>query len=143
MAKKKCATLREWMSTFGSTDRAATVDKAVAEMKCTRGSAVRMYGELFGDASLPESDASGISEKDLRAKHDALFIVREAAKKLEKGKFFPEAEFRESMCRLDPSKFRSKADGQEFEKYKGRTQGKTYWGHPESIKRMKDDGVLL
>jgi hypothetical protein len=83
----------------------------------------------------------GLSEQELRSKHDALYKLEQAVKTLTLGKFIPEPEFRATVS-IDPSKFRSKSDLPQFDQYKGKVQGVTYWGHPKDIKKLKDEGVL-
>jgi len=102
--------------------------KAKGKEKPIRGSEIRL-GNL------------GLSEQEFRAKHDSLYKLEQAVKMLMPDKFIPENEFRATVA-IDPSKFRSKADLPQFDTYKGRVNGVTYWGHPRDIKRLKDEGVL-
>ena len=84
----------------------------------------------------------GISESELRAKFDLNFIVQQAAKKLEKATFLSESEFIK-LCNLrGMSGYRSVIDHPDFKDYRGRAGGQTYWSHPESIMKMKTEGVL-
>ena len=84
----------------------------------------------------------GISESELRAKFDLNFIVQQAAKKLEKTIFLSESEFIK-LCNLrGMSGYRSVIDHPDFKDYRGRAGGQTYWSHPESIMKMKTEGVL-
>ena len=84
----------------------------------------------------------GLSESELRAKFDLNFIVQQAARKLEKGTFLSEAEFIK-LCNLrGMSGYRSVIDHPDFKDYRGRAGGQTYWSNPESIQKLKNEGVL-
>lgn len=84
----------------------------------------------------------GLSESELRAKFDINFIVQQAAQKLEKGTFLSEAEFIK-LCNLrGMSGYRSVIDHPDFKDFRGRAGGQTYWSHPESIQKLKNEGVL-
>lgn len=106
-------------------------------------SSLRIAGVKILDKNNPQITVSGIglSEQELRSKHDALYKLEQAVKTLISGKFIPEPEFRSTIS-IDPSKFRSKADLPQFEQFKGKVHSVTYWGNPKDIKRLKDEGVL-
>ena len=84
----------------------------------------------------------GLSIDDMREKYDALYKIEKAVKEIPEGRFIPEAEFRECVAKCEASKFRAKADLDQFNKYKGVAKGITYWGNPSDIKRLKEQGVL-
>ena len=84
---------------------------------------------------------TGLSEVELRSKYDALYKLEKAVGSLGRGQFVPEQEFR-SAINLEPSKFRAKADMPQFDQYKGKVAGVTYWAHPADIKKLKNEGVL-
>jgi len=83
----------------------------------------------------------GLTEQELRKKHDPLYRLEQAVIELEPGKFIPEHEFR-ILVSLDNIKFRTNADLPKFDSYKGKVNGITYWGHPKDIKRLKEEGIL-
>ena len=90
------------------------------------------------------SSSSAISVEEFRSRHDPLFKIRAAIKELRRSKndLYPEPEFRENVVKLDASRFRSKADMSEFDSYKGKVGGKTYWGHPDTIASLKREAVM-
>ena len=92
----------------------------------------------------PKPEATtGISEAQLRAKHDMRFIVESKCSELKKGIFMTQAEFVQ-MCRINPGAgYRGVMDHPEYDKYHGRAGSIIYWSHPDSIKKLKDEGVLL
>jgi hypothetical protein len=144
-------TISEWIrqkgSKFKSTSEAA--DACSAELHLTRKSffntlyELKKKGKVKPTTCLPDARGAnlGLSEQELRSKHDGLYKLEQAVKTLMPGKFIPEPEFRATIA-TNPSQFRSKADLPQFDIYRGRTQGITYWGHPRDIKRMKDEGIL-
>jgi hypothetical protein len=83
----------------------------------------------------------GLSESELRAKHDLSFIIKKAADQLQKGSFLVESEFIRTNLR-GMSGYRQYMDDPEFGMFKGRAGGVTYWAHPESIQKMKNEGIL-
>jgi hypothetical protein len=88
------------------------------------------------------SSLVGLSVNDMREKYDALYKIEKAVKEIPAGRFVPEAEFRECVVKCEASKFRAKAELEQFNKYKGVAKGTTYWANPVDIKRLKDQGVL-
>lgn len=83
-----------------------------------------------------------LSEADLRAKHDNHFKVTKAAQALEKGTYIENRDFIASLG-LSGSSHTRWTGNTAFDKYRGKAGGITYWSHPESIQKMRDDGVLI
>ena len=69
-------------------------------------------------------------------------IVTKAAGSLIRGVYIQEAEFIKQMNIRQPG-YRQVLDSADYAKYKGRAGGVTYWSHPESILKMKNEGVLV
>lgn len=80
----------------------------------------------------------GISETELRAKHDNTYKIREGVKKLQRSRFLSDQQMRE-FCNVQTNVWRSYSEKPEFDKYKMRLSGIWYWGIPQDIKRMKED----
>ena len=99
-------------------------------------------GALNPNSFSKSSSLVGLSVDDMREKYDALYKIEKAVKEIPIGRYIPEAEFRECVVKCDASKFRAKADLEQFNKYKGIAKGVTYWANPSDIKRLKDQGVL-
>ena len=94
-------------------------------------------------AEISSGTTAGISEAQLRAKHDLRFIVESKCTELKKGIFMTQAEFVQ-VCRINPGAgYRGVIEHPEYEKYHGRAGSIIYWSHPDSIKKLKDEGVLL
>lgn len=89
-----------------------------------------------------KSKSIGISEEELRRKHDNRFIISEQVKKLNRDNFLTTPEFIQ-LCRVRTNNgYKQLLEHPEFEQYQGRAGGVTYWSHPESIDKLKKEGVL-
>jgi hypothetical protein len=88
-------------------------------------------------------NSNKMTEEELRSKYDNKFILRNAVAKLEKGVYTPENEFI-SNCKIKVSSgYRMAVDSEEFLVFRGVAPGGVvYWSHPESISRMKTEGIL-
>lgn len=87
--------------------------------------------------------AIGLTESQLRAKFDTRFIVENKCKELKEGIFLTLAEFIQ-VCGIRPGAgYRGVVDHPDYEKYRGKAGGTTYWSHPASIRKLKDEGVLM
>ena len=84
----------------------------------------------------------GITEEQLRMKHDVKFQIQNATKKLEKGIFLSQSEFVIAAGIKAGAGYRDILDHPDFAKYTGKAGSTAYWGHPESIKEMKLDNIL-
>lgn len=85
----------------------------------------------------------GVSEAELRAKHDNLYKIRQGVKQLEDGRYLTDQQMRE-FCKVNTSKWRSFADNVEFDKYKIKVSGGvTYWGTPKCVQKLHQDLNLL
>jgi transcriptional regulator NrdR family protein len=84
-----------------------------------------------------------MTEEELRSKYDNKFILRNAVAKLEKGVYTPENEFI-TNCKIKVSSgYRMAVDSEEFLGFRGVAPGGVvYWSHPESISKMKNEGIL-
>lgn len=91
----------------------------------------------------PEQKIAGITEEQFRAKFDLNFIVSKKCKELQKGIYLSMSEFIK-LCGITPgSGYRQVLEHPDFESYRGRIRGDTYWSHPESITKMKTEGILI
>ena len=103
---------------------------------------------VTGPTPVPHPTLSGLSELELRQKHDVKYIIKQAALKLPppngkgEGTFVTENEFIKQCNIQSQSGFRLSLAGEEFSAYKGKAGGVTYWAHPESITKMKNEGIL-
>jgi len=85
---------------------------------------------------------TGITEAQLRAKHDNHYIIDKKCKELKPGTFLTNGEFIQ-FCSIRPgSGYRGIIEHPDYDKYHGRAGSIIYWSHPDSIKKLKDEGVL-
>ena len=112
---------------------------------------LRRRGELSKDPSGATSikinnhsqlKSVGLTESALRAKHDKVYIVSQIVEKLKKDIFLTDHEF-VKMCNFSNLMgYRVILDHPDFSKFKGKAGSSTYWSHPDSIEKMKTEGVL-
>jgi hypothetical protein len=95
-----------------------------------------------------ETDSSklkiGITLNDFRKRHDVLFIVTGVIKSLNGDLLYEKADICK-LCKVNittPGLTSIIQDHKDFEEYRGRTHGKYYWGKPEIIKKLKEEGLL-
>jgi hypothetical protein len=106
------------------------------------------YGNITPNKKEPrmsdngDGSTLGLSESQLRAKHDMAYIVKQAVAQLKKGVYLSDSEFIQKSGLKASAGYRQVLDHPDFDQYKGRAGGKIYWSHPESIKKMINDGVL-
>jgi len=97
----------------------------------------------FGEELPPQnSKFKGLSESEIRAKHDTKFILSQVVKKLERGLYITDADFIKQCDIKSHVGYRQMLDDPDFKKYKGKAGGIIYWSHPESIEKMKNEGIL-
>lgn len=80
----------------------------------------------------------GLSETDLRAKHDNVFKIRAGVKRLKQGFYLTDQQMRE-MCKVATNVWRGYAENAEFDSYKIKLGDTVYWGVPRYIKRLRED----
>lgn len=108
-------------------------------------------GRYFRDSSQQESNQEqklivkkvmGLSENQLREKHDVRYQVDCATKQLKEGFYLTDGEF-VAMAKIKAGQgYRAVIDHPEFEKFRGRAGSVNYWSHPTSIKKLKEEGVM-
>ena len=83
-----------------------------------------------------------LSEIELRQKHDMFFMVHSFVKDIPEGKFIEESIMLKQLEILGKARYRDAISRPELKDYKGRVDGTTYYGSPDSIKKLKSEGVL-
>jgi hypothetical protein len=84
----------------------------------------------------------GITEDQLRQRHDNRYIIKVACDALEKGVFYKNSEFVAKAGIVPGAGYRDIISHPDYDKYQGKAGGETYWSHPESITKLKQEGVL-
>lgn len=138
--------IREWVVENQSKykDKEIMIVTGCKELKVARDSFLRTLNKMGVYMTNTETNTNEIclTEEEIRNKYDYKYIIQKAAQKISRGKFYKEQDFRDSVTKLNPNNFRRGADLAEFEQYKGKAGNVIYWGHPESIQKMKDDGIF-
>lgn len=83
-----------------------------------------------------------LSEDQLRQKHDMFFIVRSYIDKLPVGQFIEEAQMLRELGLYGKPRYRDAITRTELRDNKGKVDGTTYYGHIDSIRKLKQEGVL-
>ena len=86
----------------------------------------------------PQKPLTGLTEKDIRARHDMMYKIREGAKQLEKGLYLTDQQMREH-CKVPPQVWRGYSENQEFDKFKLKLGKVIYWGLPEGVNKLRGD----
>lgn len=89
----------------------------------------------------PLSAKNVISMTELKQRHDVDFKVMEALKGLKKDEFIEKDELIRRVG-LRPGYPRMSATIDSYKEYFGRADSKMYWGHPEDIAQLKEEGTL-
>ena len=84
----------------------------------------------------------GISEEQLRMKLDNRYILKKACEELTSGTFYKNSEFVLKAGIKAGTAYRDLIEHPDFEKYRGKNSGEVYWSHPESILKLKQEGIL-
>lgn len=93
------------------------------------------------EKSKNQATTMGISISEFRLKYDVRSIVGQAVKHLEKGRMLTQQEFvRRYNIR---GAYRDILEGPEFKQYRGKVSGTVYWGHPDDIAQLKNEGLLI
>ena len=86
--------------------------------------------------------AVGLSEEQLRAKHDVRFIIATKLKELKPGSFLSRSEFIQ-FCGIRAGQgYSDVLEHPNFDAYHGKAGGVVYFSHPDSIRKLKTEGVL-
>jgi len=89
----------------------------------------------------PKVKSTFISMGELRRRHDVDYKVEEALKNLKKDEFIEKDELIKRIG-LRPGYPRLSATIDAHKEYFGKADSKIYWGHPEDIELLKDEGTL-
>lgn len=99
---------------------------------------VKRYTHLLQNT--PTAKCSlGLTEKELRARHDKTFIIMQALKTLKKDEFIEDRDMRDKVCKISTSHWRQHSEKGIFDQYKMKLDGKIYWGVPSEIAKLKEE----
>lgn len=91
------------------------------------------------DEKKPAVKPIGLTERELRARHDKTFIISQAVKKLRKDEFILDQDMRDKVCKISTAHWRQHSEKPLFDSYKMRIDNKTYWGTPAEIAKLKEE----
>ena len=84
-----------------------------------------------------------MTEQQLRSTYDIRAVVMQALDQIKEGEYWYDGDFIRYFGLQGKSGYRPVLESKDCEKYRGKAQGKVIYGHPSSIQRMKQEGVLL
>ena len=91
---------------------------------------------------IAEQQAVGLTEAQMRAKYDIRFIVANKCKELKQGVYLSRAEF-VKFCGIRPGQgYTDVINHPDYDAYRGKAGGDIFYSHPDSIKKLKSEGVL-
>jgi hypothetical protein len=125
--------------------RYVMTDPEIAKLVTPRG--VAPVAQPNGYAHEPEIEAEAKPEgvltiDQIRALHDMKTVVFNALDSIRKDTFYTEHEFiRRHLA--GKNGYRQILDSMHTSKYRGKSGGRVYFGHPESMQILKNEGTLL
>jgi ssDNA-binding Zn-finger/Zn-ribbon topoisomerase 1 len=101
-----------------------------------------LHREEEGEGRAPA--ASGrFSESDLREKHDMMFRLKKFLQALPRGEFIEEVELLKELCMFRKPGYKQAVEHPDIKPHRGKADGTIYYGHPDSIRTLKQEGVLM
>jgi len=97
---------------------------------------------LSKEPSLVGEPINALSEEDLRKKHDKYFIVLSFLKEVPDGKYIDESSMLRQLSLYGKPGYREAISRPELKDFKGKVDGVVYYGSMNSIKKLKQEGVL-
>jgi len=83
-----------------------------------------------------------LTEEQLRRKHDMFFMIFSYVKAIPSSKFVEEGQLLRELGLYGKPRYRDAISRPELKEYKGKVDGTVYYGSVESIKKLKNEGVL-
>ena len=135
-------TIKEWMKKNEKRlDEKDILNECMKAVNCTNNAARKVLSRDFR-VHPKNVNTAGISEADLRAKHDVLFQLRKGIEKLQDGVYPIESEFVTDYCSISKGGYKHLLERPEFLEYHGRAGSTIYWSTKKSINKLKNDKVL-
>ena len=102
----------------------------------------RPKGDELIEIAEPTEQAIGLTEAQLRAKYDVRFIVATKCKELKPGVYLTKSEFI-NFCGISPGQgYTDVISHPDYDAFRGKVSGQVYYSHPDSIRKLKSEGVL-
>ena len=85
----------------------------------------------------------GISVEQFRKKHDVVYILSLVPQKFEEGVVYEKSDIiRMANLSAGFAGIGTVLESEEWKKYTGRAGGKTWYGSPELITKLKEEGIM-
>jgi hypothetical protein len=82
-----------------------------------------------------------LTEEQIRSMFDVRQIVITELNKIQPGEYWKDSDFTRRF--QGKSGFRGVLESPESLPFRGKASGQVFWGHPKSIEKLKNEGVLL
>lgn len=83
-----------------------------------------------------------LSEAELRKKHDMFYQILSFVKGLPEGKYVEETSMLRQLTLFGKPRYREALTREDLKQFKGKVDGTVYYGNPNSIQKLKREGVL-
>ena len=83
-----------------------------------------------------------LTEDELRKKHDMFYMVYSYVKSIPDGKYIEEGSLLRDIGLVGKPRYRDALNRPEVKDYRGKVDGVVYYGSLNSIKKLKQEGVL-
>lgn len=83
-----------------------------------------------------------LSEAELRKKHDMFYQILSFVKGLPEGKYVEETSMLRQLTLFGKPRYREALSREDLKQFKGKVDGTVYYGNPNSIQKLKREGVL-
>lgn len=83
-----------------------------------------------------------LSEAELRKKHDMFYQIFSFVKSIPEGKFVEETTMLRQLTLLGKPRYKEALAREDLKQFKGKVDGTIYYGNPNSIHKLKSEGVL-
>lgn len=141
--------VRDYMKRNPGLSRAEITDGILKEnpsMFASRKHAGSVVQNVFQAKTIPvQSDVAQngaeLTEDQLRSMFDIRKIVISELNTIAKGRFWRDADFVRRF--QGKGAYRSVLESPDVQQFKGRAGGQVFWGNPESIQKLKNEGILL
>ncbi len=109
----------------------ATVD----DIKRSKG------GFVSKENGTEKHSSQALTEEQVRIMFDIRAIVLSELRKLNRGEYWRDSDFVRRF--QGKAGYRSVLDSPDAAPYRGKASGQVLWSHPDSIQKMRNDGVLI
>jgi hypothetical protein len=83
-----------------------------------------------------------LTEEQVRQRHDMFFMIISFVNRIPNGNFVEEGQLLRELGLLGKPRYREALSRPELREHKGKVDGTTYYGSTESIRKLKQEGVL-